>query len=323
MLSKTIYANLYSITHDERYLTRYIKFIESRKQLKLDYNETHHICPRSMFPELTKDKTNLILLSAREHFIAHYLLMKTYMNTSMIYGFITMKQKNGGQYRYINSRLYEVGRIIHSKDMKTKTGDKNSFYNKKHSQESKDKMSKSKKGRPNNSWNTGLTKDNSEKLKSVGANISKAVSGLRNWTDGNIDIKSEECPGKGWVIGRAPNENYKFTEEDKLRQSEVLSSGVCNWWNDGVKNKRQKDKPDGDDWVRGRLKSSMSKNFNGGKLKRFNKYTLLDLSLNELIILNYDEFKLFKSKNSIGVYNFKSRKRRHNLSIDYLLLNRE
>lgn len=268
MLSKTIYDKLLSITHNERFLKRYINFIESRKELKLDYNELHHICPRSMFPELSDDKSNLILLSAREHFIAHYLLMKAYMNTSMIYGFLTMKKSNKKQNRYINSRLYEVGRIAHSNNMKTMTGDKNSFYNKKHSQESRDKMSKSKKGRHNNSWNTGLTKDTSDKLRFVGANISKAVSGLRHWTDGVTDIKSEECPGEGWVIGRAPNENFKLSEEQKQKKSEILSSGICNWWNDGVKNKRQKDKPEGKEWVRGRLKSSMSPKFNGGSIKR-------------------------------------------------------
>jgi len=38
------------------------------------YYECHHILPRSLFPELIEAKDNKVLLTAREHFIAHKLL---------------------------------------------------------------------------------------------------------------------------------------------------------------------------------------------------------------------------------------------------------
>jgi len=74
-----------------KYGILYIKIIqkankESRKKLKKDdpfyvYYELHHILPKSIYPEyknLKKFPSNSILLTAREHFICHILLMKHY-----------------------------------------------------------------------------------------------------------------------------------------------------------------------------------------------------------------------------------------------------
>ncbi len=50
------------------------------------YYETHHILPRCM--NGTNDTNNLVLLTAREHYIAHYLLYKIYKNTEHSYKLI-------------------------------------------------------------------------------------------------------------------------------------------------------------------------------------------------------------------------------------------
>lgn len=42
------------------------------------YSEVHHIRPKCLFPELAKDSSNLISLTASEHFKAHYYLWKHY-----------------------------------------------------------------------------------------------------------------------------------------------------------------------------------------------------------------------------------------------------
>ena len=44
------------------------------KKLLDGYFERHHIVPRCM--NGTNDKSNLVLLTAREHYICHYLLWK-------------------------------------------------------------------------------------------------------------------------------------------------------------------------------------------------------------------------------------------------------
>lgn len=48
------------------------------------YFEFHHILPKSMFPNWTKRKSNIVPLTAREHFFCHQLLAKIYKNHAMI-----------------------------------------------------------------------------------------------------------------------------------------------------------------------------------------------------------------------------------------------
>ena len=77
------------------------------------YTELHHIVPKSMGGEDTAD--NLVLLTAREHFIAHVLLSKIYNNSEMNYALWIMCITRTGV--KIHSRFYESVRIKHSKRM--------------------------------------------------------------------------------------------------------------------------------------------------------------------------------------------------------------
>jgi hypothetical protein len=235
------------------YLQRYIKFISSRINKISNYYEYHHIIPRSLGG--TDDKDNLIKLSAREHYIAHWLLWKSYRNYSMTSAFMMMYVSNKKQIRYYNSKLYESLKSEYSKiQSENMSGENNPFYGKNHTEESKLKMSLSKSG-INNSWNTGLSKESNEILQEIGKSISNAVKGMRHWTNGVNNIKSFTCPCDGWYIGRSPNENFKHCDKIKSKMRESRANGNCSWWNNGLINKRQKDKPDGDNWVKGRLLS--------------------------------------------------------------------
>lgn len=49
-----------------------------RKKRNGEYDEAHHILPKSLFPLWAKRKSNLVLLTAREHFFCHQLLTKIY-----------------------------------------------------------------------------------------------------------------------------------------------------------------------------------------------------------------------------------------------------
>ena len=49
-----------------------------RKKGNGEYYEAHHILPKSLFPLWVKRKSNLVLLTAREHFFCHQLLTKIY-----------------------------------------------------------------------------------------------------------------------------------------------------------------------------------------------------------------------------------------------------
>lgn len=90
------------------------------------YKESHHIIPRSLGGADIKD--NLVDLTAREHFICHWLLIKMHTGESkskMMYALNGMKRTNREQERYetaITSRVYQKLKEefcrIHSQTMK-------------------------------------------------------------------------------------------------------------------------------------------------------------------------------------------------------------
>lgn len=100
------------------------------------YSEKHHIIPRSLGG--SDDKSNLVVLTAREHFIAHWLLYRIYKNTEyshgLSYAWEKMTLSNKSQCRMFSSRSFEYARITRareqSKFMKGRTsGADNPTYN--------------------------------------------------------------------------------------------------------------------------------------------------------------------------------------------------
>jgi len=102
------------------------------------YTEKHHTFPKSIFGKSNR----IVVLTAREHYVAHALLEKIYTKRcgfenwktkKMIYAFWSMNnQSRKEQKRYKNSVLYELKKIKYSKQIK---GKNNPFYGKKHSKE--------------------------------------------------------------------------------------------------------------------------------------------------------------------------------------------
>jgi len=124
----------------------YNQIIERAKSRQLDgYKEKHHIIPKCMGG--LNDKENLVELTAREHFLCHMLLCEIYTsNEKLKYALYLMnigKQKNKETNYKISNRTYERLKKEHSLLMKTK---KPNLGNK-HSDETKEKMSQSRKGK--------------------------------------------------------------------------------------------------------------------------------------------------------------------------------
>lgn len=101
--------------HNPHYLNRYIKFIEYCKNStnKNKSYEKHHICPSSLFPEYKKLKDNpwnMIKLTPRQHYIAHWILAKTF-NGKMWYALFMMSMGNKNSFMdrdyLISSKQYE------------------------------------------------------------------------------------------------------------------------------------------------------------------------------------------------------------------------
>jgi hypothetical protein len=114
---------------NNKYSKIYYKITSNAKQrITEGYTELHHIVPQSLGG--SNDKHNLVELTAREHFLCHWLLIKMTEGedrSKMLYALNGMKAENRYQQRYhtkITARVYEKYRIEHaenhSKVMKSK-----------------------------------------------------------------------------------------------------------------------------------------------------------------------------------------------------------
>lgn len=90
--------------------SRYEQFINSRPprvKRRNDGLEVHHIIPKSIDPTIAKNPTNLIALTPREHYLAHWMLAKIYQG-KMWFAFNQMKRVIVGERK--TSALYSLAR---------------------------------------------------------------------------------------------------------------------------------------------------------------------------------------------------------------------
>lgn len=102
-----------------KYEKWYASITNNAKDRTIDvYTETHHILPRSLGG--SDDASNLVKLTAREHFVCHWLLTKMYTGDArgkMINAMYIMRAEGPNQKRYeskITSRIYENLRTEYS-----------------------------------------------------------------------------------------------------------------------------------------------------------------------------------------------------------------
>ena len=149
----------HSCVHNMNYQKIYDSLIfKGKNRQSIDgYSETHHIVPKSMSGHKT-DPKNLVDLTAREHFIAHFLLAKIYGGNQ--WHAIDIMRGNDGF--YINSRLYEIAKREIAKNVSKR------FKGIPKSEETKAKMSASLIGKPK-------SKEAVEKIRQ--ANLGKKSTG--------------------------------------------------------------------------------------------------------------------------------------------------
>lgn len=158
---------------------------QDREELKklYSYVELHHILPKCFNLGGEKDNENLVFLTAKEHFVVHLCATKMFESSrknKMVFAFRQLRSSNLYQHRYMNSRLYnqikpqkkayiriykeDKVKYIHreEKELLTnlygegwspimteefKKGRVGNMKGRTHSQETKDKMSKSSIGK--------------------------------------------------------------------------------------------------------------------------------------------------------------------------------
>lgn len=180
---------------NNKYTATYHKIIDRASTRKLaGYAEVHHIIPKSLGGD--NESTNLVRLTAREHFICHRLLTKMVTGRfakSMIHAAWCMVMLTDRQHQYkINNRTYQTLKIQYSQMMKTRVpwnkgqkgivkqtaasnkkradtlkgrpspnkgnfGELNPFFNKSHTPETKQKIKDSIKASGRVPWNKGKT----------------------------------------------------------------------------------------------------------------------------------------------------------------------
>lgn len=146
---------------DNKYTKQYYSIIQAAKtRIPITcYTEKHHIIPKSLGG--SNSSNNIAILTAREHFICHILLVKMtegVFKSKMIHAAAGMKRARKHQSRYINSRLYDtIRKLVAQESSKLNKGRKHTEETRKkvseagkgriHSDETKLKMSQSAKGR--------------------------------------------------------------------------------------------------------------------------------------------------------------------------------
>lgn len=133
----------YKLIYD-RIITR--ASLSLRKKKQAIYYENHHITPKCLGG--SNNKENLVLLTSKEHYICHLLLTKIYKNTSfegkMLYAFYMMKNKNKYHMRYAGVNFSLAKEKLYGENGCMK-GSNSPWFGKKHSEESKQKMSLKRK----------------------------------------------------------------------------------------------------------------------------------------------------------------------------------
>lgn len=199
---------------------------ENRKKVKGDtYYENHHIIPICLGG--LNDKDNLVLLTGREHFVAHKLLAEIYpLDKNMFHAYFMMAfRKSGSQNRFykISSREFERLRVARSEYMKTNPASK----------ETRLKISKANKGKKKpdgfgdnvSKWMTGRIVSEETRLKQAKNRIGKKASestkalmsskrkGAMNANFGSTAIKGD----KNFMWGKKHTDETK----DKISKSKL------------------------------------------------------------------------------------------------------
>jgi len=172
---------------------------ENRKKSKSVYYETHHIIPRCIGGN--NEKSNTVLLTAREHFVCHHLLCEIYDEPKLKYAFWAMCNQVFGDVKRdykISSSTYEYAKLQFIKNfseyMKNLPEERRGFKKgSKHSEETKTHWQKTRKGKFTGEDNSFFGKSHTEETKKKIANTRKE-RGVIPYNVGKIQEKDFECP---------------------------------------------------------------------------------------------------------------------------------
>jgi hypothetical protein len=246
-----------------KYETWYAAITKRGQTRELDsHTEIHHIIPKSLGG--SNSISNLTSLTAREHFICHWLLTKIHRegeaHWKMLNALRIMRAENAKQTRYSNritARVYNNLKEEYAKLQSEKMmGENNPLYGKPRTENAKTKISEA---------NTGRVQPINEKLKQKAAqtgrkrepfnevwleNMSKAKIGNKNHMYGKTHNESTVEMIRQKAIGRKQSAETIAKKAEAIRgikrekkqcphcHKEVAVNGYARWHGDNCKEQR-------------------------------------------------------------------------------------
>lgn len=205
---------------NNKYTNYYYDIINRAKTRTLKtYKENHHVIPKCFFLEQSAtgwltgdpDKDNIVDITAREHFICHWLLTKmqptSAQKAQMIYAFNMMSVSGDHQERYetkITSRAYEKNKILLAET-----------------------ISKNNKGRT--AWNKGRKETRPDVLK----NIKEAALARPEQSKESRELQASKTRGQKRTVEQKENHSkilkqyYEENPRDPMPQSEKDKRSVA------------------------------------------------------------------------------------------------
>ena len=206
-------------------IEKYFQIIDCRRNSVPDtaYVERHHIVPKSLCPLMANVESNLVKLTASEHFMVHYYLWKyckeekkdSIWERKMWCALIKMYS----QVQQYMSETEAIQASIKFSEIRTNcclSGKNNPMYGKNWQDYSDAETIKQHRINVSNAvkkWHSEHVHPMQGKHHDEDAikSISKTMSTLKWWNNGIHQVRSVECP-EGYVHGR-----LKLSEEHKMK----------------------------------------------------------------------------------------------------------
>lgn len=202
---------------------------ENRKIYDGVYYEKHHIKPQSLFKELKKDQNNIVLLTAKEHFICHMLLAEIYDCKEMKYAIWRMCNDNtyhvsARYYEYIKQNIAkESSKLNKGRKLSPEARKKISEANKRrvHSEETKQKM--------RDSYDPEKHHISDEQRKILAENARRRFTGVKKSEEYKKRLSELRSGSGNTMYGKS---NKEFMSEEKYAEyrkhlSESLMGHSC------------------------------------------------------------------------------------------------
>lgn len=175
----------------------------------------HHILPKSLFPLWKNRKSNLVVLTQKEHAIAHLYLYEIYHTRGMCFAAHLLKSTllmTDEELKEFNETRKDFKNFLgkhHTEEskqlMRDHRYDQTGYH---HSEETKSKISEHMKGKQNflgvhhsEESKKKISENNYNKTEEGRKRASERNQGKTWWTDGEHRSFSKDCPGEGWYKG--------------------------------------------------------------------------------------------------------------------------